>query len=165
MRRLQHTAPCRICTAAFDPETWVANRSKPTGYEYHCRACHREIAAKRRADQVSRMRKAWREWAHRNKEARASVAAARRTQARIQVSWANEPAIRGLYATARWLRSRGLDIQVDHIVPLRGATVWGLHVYCNLRLSFARANRSKGASTWPDSGHQPGQFCRLTWTA
>ena len=59
-----------------------------------------------------------------------------RKQNRIP-AWANLRAIRDFYA------ARPEGMQVDHIIPLRGETVSGLHVLANLQYLTPKENASK----------------------
>lgn len=59
----------------------------------------------------------------------------------------NKDIIAMIYAEARRMsREGGTQFQVDHIVPLNGKAVSGLHVEANLRVLPADVNRSKGNS-------------------
>lgn len=59
--------------------------------------------------------------------------------------WADRASIRAVYRDAR---ARGLE--VDHIVPLDGTLVCGLHVAWNLRAVPRGENARKAAREWPD---------------
>ena len=65
-------------------------------------------------------------------------------------AWANIRAINDKYREAQRLtRETGELWVVDHIVPLNGGIVRGLHVEYNLRIVHWSVNASKGARNWP----------------
>jgi hypothetical protein len=58
--------------------------------------------------------------------------------------WANRGAIRAVYERCMQItRDTGMPHEVDHIVPLRGERVSGLHVHWNLQVIPAVENRIK----------------------
>lgn len=60
--------------------------------------------------------------------------------------WANIKAIADIYRTCTEIsKNTGVKHHVDHIVPLKGKTVCGLHVENNLRVITAEENFSKSA--------------------
>lgn len=59
--------------------------------------------------------------------------------------WADLAAIRALYKQAKELTRRtGVLHSVDHVLPLKGENVCGLHVHTNMQILTHRENMSKG---------------------
>ena len=78
---------------------------------------------------------------------------------RATPKWASPTALGAFYAEARRRTiERGELYVVDHIVPINGGTVCGLHVPANLRVVHWKVNGVKGARWWP---HMPMEQTQL----
>lgn len=58
-------------------------------------------------------------------------------------AWADTNAIHQVYLDAREFRDAGLNVCVDHVIPLQGELVSGLHVPQNLRVCLSSVNQAK----------------------
>lgn len=139
-RRAERTALDKLKAAEYGKEYYETNKA-------HIAAAQAEYQRKNMPAAVRRAR----EWKIRNPVAVAEDTArryARKTNA--TPVWANVAVLRSIYSDAREFRAAGLDVQVDHIVPIRSKVVCGLHVPANLRVILTKANQRKGNRVWPD---------------
>jgi len=85
-----------------------------------------------------------RSWAVRNPDKVAARMAKRRSSRLHQTpKWADLQAIAIIYRAASVIRTTGFNVHVDHVFPLQGKSVRGLHVHNNLQIMRANANQSK----------------------
>lgn len=85
-------------------------------------------------------------WVERNPHM-ANAAQMRRRARKLErtCAWADHDAIKKVYAEAKRLSlETGIEYHVDHVVPLAGENVSGLHVETNLQILVGRVNQSKG---------------------
>lgn len=98
------------------------------------------------------MRAYFRQWRKLNAGKRSEYQATRRAAKACRTPpWVDRKALQEAYEFARYLREQmGQPFEVDHVIPLRGKTVSGLHVPWNLRVRPVDANRKK-ATKWDES--------------
>ncbi len=108
----------------------AANPEKVAAIRERCKEKHR-AASKR--------------WNERNKGLVLFRNAMRRKAVRQATPpWVDRNAIQEIYLRCAEMREAGHDVHVDHIMPLRGRILSGLHVPWNLRIIPAKQNLSKG---------------------
>lgn len=114
------------------------------------RARQNEAAYRERNREICNAR--IREWKSKNKPLLAYYSRTRHAVRRNAVpAWADLEAIKRIYEeAARRREETGEDWHVDHIVPLKGKTVCGLHCEANLQIIPKVENLRKNATRWPD---------------
>ena len=142
---------CRPCAKAEDkelydaqkndPETWDKIKERKRKWTDRNRDQSRAYHAKRqREDAVYRAN-------HASRTRRRQAAKLQRTP-----SWANDQLISAYYKEAKRLEElTGIQFHVDHIIPLRGELVSGLHVETNLQLLPAHENQGKSNRFDPET--------------
>lgn len=154
---------CKVCHA-FRAARWFAdNPDKRRAIKARWAKAHAPylngLKAKYRALDPLRMRK-WsienpermqacrKSWHDRNRHRVTANLQKRRARAKHAVpKWADHKKIEAIYQQAR---SMGKLYEVDHIVPMQGRTVCGLHCEDNLQIITQRENRQKLHFRWPD---------------
>ena len=141
---------CRTCNLSLRPSQLKASRkwkqkNKEHIREYKLNYYNKYNKSPRLPKDPTAPKRAKMAWKKRNPiKVYADRAARRAKQLQATPLWATEEAIRPYYILARFLSEKtGVKWHVDHIVPLRGKTVSGLHVENNLTFLPAAFNIAK----------------------
>lgn len=131
--RLVSNKKCIQCDRA-NTKNW--REAKPASFSRSQKRWKDANLAHNTAYRVNR----YREWRRSNPGLAAAMDAKKRAnKAKAIPPWANMEAINRIYE-----QGRAMGLHVDHIVPLRGKLVCGLHVENNLQLLDRVANIRKG---------------------
>jgi 5-methylcytosine-specific restriction endonuclease McrA len=149
---------CRNCGVHKTLDLFPKQKQNKDGHHSYCKQCRsaydkaRYNPEKRNKEYVQNLaseRQARREYYKDNKEAYYARKAKRRAsllnRTPLWLSEADLKQISEIYNRCSLLNKQGtVKHEVDHIVPLQGETVSGLHVPWNLQIIPMLENRSKG---------------------
>lgn len=140
--------------AEYQREWRNKNKEKSAAYSKKWRDENREKRAEivkswreRNPDKVAAMNaKGGKKWAANNKAIRmASVRNRQAAKIKRTPAWADKEKMKAIYIEAqRKTDETGIRHEVDHVYPLQGEFVSGLHVESNLQILTISENRKKG---------------------
>ena len=114
----------------------------------------RKLAANRRYERNNpeKVKASKEKWANKNKHVGMEIVRRRQcAQRNATPAWADRQAMQAIYAESKRIEiETGVPQDVDHIVPIQGKTVCGLHCGANLRVIPRHDNRTKHNTWWPD---------------
>lgn len=114
-------------------------------FNWSCEICFQNAKKTHRANNLEKVLQKERAYEKLNTHKRLGRNRLRRLRLQeASPAWVNKADIHAIYAEAAKLkRLTGRDYHVDHIVPLKGKNVCGLHVPWNLQVLDAVSNRRK----------------------
>ena len=155
---------CTKCKETKEYSEFHKNSKVPDGYKAECAVCSRKRKNEWRKNNAENERQKWKKWCSNNKEHRGAYqkkymakhqkenqeywnsknANDRAEKLNATPAWADKVAIEYVYYAAKVLKDVcKTSWHVDHIIPLKGKTVCGLHVRNNLQLLAPLDNLKK----------------------
>jgi hypothetical protein len=144
---MSSTRVCTSCSLEKPLDAFYKDKTKRGGYRPDCKVCKRATSKAYSSNNRESESQRHRAYYQSNKKGFVSRKARRRAaKLHADVPWADQGKIDFVYHCRDVINKvyKG-NCEVDHIEPLQGKHVCGLHVHNNLQLLSAKANRSKGA--------------------
>lgn len=152
---------CRQCKQELSLLYFYKDSRLKCGYRSKCKECVNKvhkIYAQKNKDAIQKKALEWRSlhsehvkeyyknYKKNNRNRQTALQAKRRAcKLNATPSWANLSDIERVYAVAdKTTKLTGVQHHVDHIIPLQGKNVCGLHVFDNLCIIPAKMNLQKG---------------------
>ena len=152
---------CSKCNVEKAYEDFCVSKRNKSGIKAHCKECESNIKKEYylknkqhirdrndqwKKDNKEQHNKNFRKWRKNNLTVMAAHCALNRAKRNNRlVEWANKAYIADLYRNAKEASVIfNIDYEVDHIIPLLGKKVSGLHVESNLQIIPKHLNRTKG---------------------
>lgn len=157
---------CKRCLINKDITLFNRDKTRKDGYHCYCKACAKESKQNAYAKKKDYYAQKSKEWKEKNPEKVLASAKKGRIKhkARRRADWMHynttklnacpewltteqRKEIENIYKFAKFMEELSfncISYHVDHVIPLRGKTVCGLHVPWNLQILQAKDNLSKG---------------------
>lgn len=132
-------AECKSCTSLYEKKRWQKNKNKPrTEARIQYRKQHY-------LDNKEKALKQSKEWSKNNLHKKRIYRANRRAYLlKATPFWSDKQFIQQIYEQAYLMSKKsGIKYEVDHVIPLQGKNVCGLHNQFNLQIISMMDNRSK----------------------
>jgi len=146
------TKKCTSCNEDLSLLSFGKHKKTKDGLQSICKQCNNKLVKTWRDSHLEEARQSTKKWRSEHKEYDVAKTAKRKAlKLSSTPKWASKEKIKTEYALAQWCTDVMNEVyHVDHIVPLKGKTVCGLHVEANLRVIPASENISKSNRSWPD---------------